>query len=379
MDKTFRLILIVFAGLALSLIGVVVISVTNLQRANKSAQWVNHTHALIAEVNDAVAASQRAEGALHTYLLTNSPAHELLFQQGFADVAEHIEIAKALADADPDETNQIAELEAALVTRAERARSLLASHRSGADEAVKEQLRNETNGLSTETVRVAQKIIAFHQKLLSGRDKVAFEKDMRARTTLYLGASLTILMIITAGWFIRDDLAARRREAALLVASNEELEKRVAERTAELAETNLKLKAENIEVRWSAQALEHQLRYSNLIVESVANPVVVITKALNISRANPAMEKVTGVTTVELADQPLNNYVVLESLTDDDEESIDPLTWSLRHGHDLVERPAEVISRSGRRKPVMFSLYPLRDHDKVVGAVVVLRVRQKTT
>ena len=65
MDKTFRLILIVFAGLSLSLIGVVVVSVTNLQRANQSAQWVNHTHALIAEVNDAVAASQRAEGALH--------------------------------------------------------------------------------------------------------------------------------------------------------------------------------------------------------------------------------------------------------------------------------------------------------------------------
>jgi CHASE3 domain sensor protein len=38
MDKTFRLILIVFAGLSLSLIGVVVVSVTNLQRANQSAQ-----------------------------------------------------------------------------------------------------------------------------------------------------------------------------------------------------------------------------------------------------------------------------------------------------------------------------------------------------
>lgn len=50
MDKTFRLILIVFAGLSLSLIGVVVVSVTNLQRANQSAQWVNHTHALITEV-----------------------------------------------------------------------------------------------------------------------------------------------------------------------------------------------------------------------------------------------------------------------------------------------------------------------------------------
>lgn len=178
MDKTFRLILIVFAGLSLSLIGVVVVSVTNLQRANQSAQWVNHTHALIAEVNDAVAASQRAEGALHAYLLTNSPAHELLFQQGFADVAEHIEVAKALADAEPDKSDQIAELEAALVNRAERARALLTNHRSGANEEVKAQLNNEANEVSTETIRVARRVVAFHQKLLSERDRVAFEKDM---------------------------------------------------------------------------------------------------------------------------------------------------------------------------------------------------------
>lgn len=325
--------------------------------------------------NDAVAASQRAEGALHTYLLTNSPAHELLFQQGFADVAEHIEVAKALADAEPDKSDQIAELEAALVNRAERARALLTNHRSGANEEVKAQLNNEANEVSTETIRVARRVVAFHQKLLSERDRVAFEKDMRARTTLYIGAGLTLLMITTAGWFIRDDLAARQREAKLLAKTNEELEKRVAERTAELADANDKLSAENIEVRWSAQALEHQLRYSNLIVESVANPVVVITKALNISRVNPAMEKITGGTSVDLADQPLSNHVVLESTSGEEEESIDPLTWSPRHGQDLVERPAEVISQSGRRKPVIFNLYPLRDHDKVVGGVVVLRIR----
>lgn len=117
------------------------------------------------------------------------------------------------------------------------------------------------------------------------------------------------------------------------------------------------------------------MRYSNLIVESVANPVVVITKALNISRVNPAMEKITGGTSVDLADQPLTNHVVLESTSGEEEESIDPLTWSLRHGQDLVERPAEVISQSGRRKPVISNLYPLRDHDKVVGGVVVLRIR----
>ena len=141
-------------------------------------------------------------------------------------MAEHIEVAKALADAEPDKSDQIAELEAALVNRAERARALLTNHRSGANEEVKAQLNNEANEVSTETIRVARRVVAFHQKLLSERDRVAFEKDMRARTTLYIGPGLTLLMITTAGWFIRDDLAARQREAKLLAKTNEELEKK---------------------------------------------------------------------------------------------------------------------------------------------------------
>lgn len=38
MDKTFRLILLVFAILATSMVTEVVLSITNLQRANRSAQ-----------------------------------------------------------------------------------------------------------------------------------------------------------------------------------------------------------------------------------------------------------------------------------------------------------------------------------------------------
>ena len=379
MDKTFRLILFVFAGLTLSLIGVVIFSITNLKRANRSAQWVNHTHALIAEVNQTIASSQRAEGALHSYLLTESPTHELLFQQAFASVAEHLEVAKSLAAADPDNDDQLRELEAALIVRAERARQLLSARRAGEVAALTAKLHEDSDDAETEATRIARRITSHHKNLLRSRDRIAFEQDIQARTTLYLGAALTLLMLFTSGWFIRDNLASRRREAVLLTESNNKLKDRVAKRTADLEESNNKLRAEHIETRWAAQALEHQLRYSNLIVESVANPVIVITKALNISRTNPAMEKITGLTSAVLVDHPLADHIRLLPLADEAQGGIDTLNWSLRHGNDLVDRAAEVISQKDLAKPVFISLFPLRDHDKVVGGVVVIRQRSNNS
>ena len=61
------------------------------------------------------------------------------------------------------------------------------------------------------------------------------------------------------------------------------------ERTAELVKTNSALKQENLERRWSYQALDHQGRYNQLIINSIAEMVFVISRALNVSRINPAV------------------------------------------------------------------------------------------
>lgn len=373
MDKTFRIVLILFAGLALSLIGVVVYSLHNLQRAHRSAQWVSHTHAYMAEINAALASSRAAEGALHAYLLSNSPTQQAAFRHEFAALAEHLEIAKAMAATNPTETAQLAELEAVLLARANRARDLLAAHRAGEHEKVQALLRRETEDSSLAVDRLAQRIVSRQQILLRDRDRIAFEQDARARTTLYLGAGLTLLLLIAASWFIRDDLKSRQREAQLLTESNRELESRVKARTAELAQKNLQLRSENLESRWKAEALDHQLRYNHLIIASVASPVIVVTRALNISRINPALERLAGQTAADLVDQPLAELVVL-NLGKTESSSLDPIETALRVGQDLVDQAAELRPAQQAPVPVLLSLYPLRDQDHIVGGVVTLRL-----
>jgi CHASE3 domain sensor protein len=372
MDKTFRLILLVFAILATSMVTEVVLSITNLQRANRSAQWVNHTHAFIAEINAAVTAGQRAESALHAFLLTNNPDQRAQMSQAFGELSEHIEVAKALAASEAESKSEVAELETALIARADIARALLAAHRSGDTDSIHQQLSEDDPTQIDALASLNRRIVSRHQGLLQQRDRVEFNRDNRTRNTLYVGAGLTLLLLLISSWFIRDDLKSRRREAALLAASNEELEARVAERTSELKQSNRKLRAENLESRWSAQALEHQLRYNNLIIESVASPVVVVTRALNISRVNPAFENLIGELAPALVDQSISEFVKL-AIDESGDEMIDPFELSLRSNQDLVDHAANAIDHNHKSRPMLASLHPLRDHDRVVGGVITLR------
>jgi hypothetical protein len=53
---------------------------------------------------------------------------------------------------------------------------------------------------------------------------------------------------------------------------------------------------------------------------------------------------------------------------------VDPLMQAIKDGRDLRDYPALAEDRRGRQIPARLTLFPLRDRDKVVGAVVTLQV-----
>jgi PAS domain S-box-containing protein len=193
-----------------------------------------------------------------------------------------------------------------------------------------------------------------------------------ARWTVLAGVGLDFLLLLGAAWLIRDDLAARRKAAQLLKQSNAELEDRVRLRTAEITAVNAQLVAQNLEERWSKQALEHQNRYNLLIIDSITDSVFVVTKLMNISRMNPAAVRLTGFEPVKLVDKPLVRVVQLAG-NETTQATYDPLARALAEGHELRERAGIVTAGNGLVLPVIVSLFPLRDRDKVVGGVVVLK------
>jgi len=169
-----------------------------------------------------------------------------------------------------------------------------------------------------------------------------------------------------------DEIGQLTRAFLLIQATlkqNRALETNARERAVETVAANEKLKSQILERRWVNQALEHQLRYDQLIVNSISDLVFVVTKSVNISRINPAVVQLTGWEAIDLVNSPLARVVRLEA----GGSKGDTLTQALSAGHDVRDCPAEIVDRHGGRISVRLTLFPLRDRDKVVGGVVILR------
>ena len=378
-DKAIWRILAFFLVISAIVLAVAVASVRNINRAMESSDWVNHTHAVMLEVDGVFSRLQAANTAALTYLATGDARNQAAGRKAFSDLSEHLEVAKALTRQEPSQRQQVLHLEELANGRIDFDRSLLAS-RPSADPAAARALVGADAGAEAmaEIQRLVEKLTEQEMGLLADRDRASYLQAQTTRWTVWSGVALDCLLLGGAAWLILDDIAARRRAAAVLEEANSLLETKVRERTAELAASNEGLTTENLERRWVNQALEHQLRYDQLIISSISDLVLVLTKAMNISRMNPAVVRVTGREPQDLVHRP---FSALARLVDRNGEPalIDPMAQALRDGHDLREQTALLEDKLGRKIPVRLALFPLRDRDKVVGGVVILRVLDEST
>jgi len=411
-DQTISRILIFFLFISAVLVYVAYESVRNIDRSMASSDWVNHTHEVILEVNGVLSSVRAGDSAVHTYVITGDPASKAVCHEAFGvlggrldsgELGEHLQVAEADTRNEPAQHDEILRLIGLAGKRADFARALLAAHQSGDTGSVRSLLAaDEGAEANREIQNLVRKVTSEEMALLADRDQASYLQADNTRKTVWSGVVIDFLLLGGVAWLIRDDIATRRRAAAALRESNEQLEARVLARTADLASANEKLLAENLERRWGNQALEHQLRYNHLIVNSISDLVFVLTKAMNISRINPAVVHQTGFEAEELINRPFSSVVqllddnpgadalllnpgpplaavvpMIGGILGSEGPLIDPLTHALSEGRDLRDLPAIVEDRRGRKTAASLTLFPLRDRDKVVGGVAILQVAQE--
>ena len=367
-----RRVLVFFALISAVLIAVVVIAIRNINRSELSNDWVNHTHAVILEADAVLSSVHAADGALRTFVMTGDARDRAAARESFATMGEHMEIAKALTRNEPPQHEQILRLETLVNQRAALAAPVFAAAATDRAEAIRLLTNADANGASMgEIRRTGEKLKAEEMALLAERDTASYLQAQTTRWTVWTGVALDFGLLGLVAWLIRNDIAARRRVAAALQAMNAQLEIKVKERTAELSSANEKLIVENLEQRWAQQAAEHQLRYYQIVFNSLNDLVFVVTKAMNISRVNPAVVSLTGSEPSALIDRPLASFVRLGG---DPGAKLEPMTRALREGRELRAQNASINDGNGRPVPVRLTLFPVRDRDKVVGGVVVLEL-----
>ena len=247
-----------FMAILALMAGTTVASLRNINHSVLSSDWVNHTHAVISEAEGIVSSVNAGEKALRDFLLAGNERDHVICRRGYAEAAEHLASAKGLTRGETAQLKEFLQIEEIVARRADFARKVIEARlKNGLEDA-----RKIINGGGDETSEIQRRVEmlkAEEESLLRERDKESYLQAQNTRWLVFVGVAVNAGILIFMAYLVRDDIRARRRATALLEELNERLEITVKERTRELAAANKELGQQNLEQRWSNQALDHQV------------------------------------------------------------------------------------------------------------------------
>ena len=220
--------------------------------------------------------------------------------------------------------------------------------------------------------------------VIVGYDEEEFlrpRNEFRRVAALYLGAALLLIggiVVLVVRGALRplgglaraaDEIARKNLDCEVPEAPRADEVGRLASAFRSMRDA---LKAQHLERRWASQALEHQLKYNQLVIDSIGELVFVLTTSLNITRINPAVTRAAGHTPEELIRSPFVRVVTLR----DGDKGGQGFSEAVKAGVALHNRDAELRTKTGGVLHARLSLVPLTDEGRVVGAVATLRVDQ---
>lgn len=376
-DNVVRRVIAIFLVVAAVLAVVAVVAIRNVRQSVATNDWVNHTHAVILESDAIQRALNLGDASLRDYLFTNDNRDQAAYRNAYNEMVEHLEVGRALTRGKGEEAQfmKFQQLEKFLSNRVDLARQLVRIKDAEGVEGIRKLLSKDPGGEDFQKIdSLIKKLKEDLKALLRERDRASFLQAQTTYWTVLTGVGLNFLLLVFVGWLIRDDIAARRKAATALQEANAQLEKKVEDRTTELARMNEALRQENLERKWSSKAVEHQLRYSQLIINAISDSVFVISKALNVNRINPAASHLTGLEPQQIINTPIGR--VLKPMGDGLNGAgagQDPLALALKEGREIQDCPGLMTIRGGKAVPAHFSMVPLRDQDQVVGGVITVR------
>jgi signal transduction histidine kinase len=231
---------------AMALLAVAVLSYLESLRNDSNSRWVAHTHQVLETQSALDTALEQAEAGQRDYGLTADSAYRESYAAGLVQ-AQHIasELRQLTSD-NPTQQNALDVLRPLLAAcpaaPEEHGSAAASSHRFG-------PLKMVSHGMKQE-----------EQRLLASRSEQSHISSQRTRAAMLTGEALGFLLLLVAGYFIQREMIQRKKAENEVRALNADLERRVAERTAELAERAKELARSNVELQQFAYVASHDLQ-----------------------------------------------------------------------------------------------------------------------
>jgi PAS domain S-box-containing protein len=170
---------------------------------------------------------------------------------------------------------------------------------------------------------------------------------------------------------IKQDITARKLAEERFQELNASLERRVAERTAELAKAMKALRGEIAEREMAEAALERLHQETELILNSAGDAIFRLCRDGNVTFANPAASRMLGYGHEELIGRHLHTFT-RHALPDGTPCGLDECGVNAALGQGEARRSENhiVYRKDGTSLPVDIVAAPIKDRSAVVGAVV---------
>jgi len=249
-------------GTALAILVLVgVLSYRSMVHSDEDRQWVTHTHQVLEQVNAVMTDLLSAETGERGFILTGETSFLDPYNDAFAHVNGDVTELRRMTSDNPVQQRTLDRVEPLISERLGMLhdRVELRKHeglvsgaeivRQGPGKRHMEMIRAELSGMNQE-----------ENRLLILRSEEASKSSRNTRMVIVTGEVLAVAFLCLAGIVVGQEIGLRRRAEIEVRTLNTDLERRVADRTAELRERAKDLARSNSELQQFAYVASHDLQ-----------------------------------------------------------------------------------------------------------------------
>jgi signal transduction histidine kinase len=250
-----------FGTALLILIFVGVLSYRSMAQSDEDRQWVTHTR-LVMETLDAILINLLdVETGVRGYILTGEGSYLEPYNFALDRARQNVKDVRELTQDNPVQQWELDRLEPLISERLETARKQIEIRAQRGAAAGAESMRTGVGRQLMDQVREGLAAMKREEeRLLKQRTEQAAISSRNTRAVIVAGEVLAVAFLCLAGIVVGQEIGQRRRAEEEVRALNADLEKRVADRTAELNERARDLARSNSELQQFAYVASHDLQ-----------------------------------------------------------------------------------------------------------------------
>jgi signal transduction histidine kinase len=246
---------------AAALLSVAGVSYRSLLRNSEDRRWVVHTYQVMSQLDEILQGMTDAETGERGYILTGDDSYLTPFQRGLTEVRESTAQVRNLTADNPKQQHSLDQLEPIIAERLRELQERIQVRREAGLTAGATAVREGPGKQFMNRIRdTIGEMKSEEERLLTLRSAELNASSRKARTVLVLGELLGLLFLGIAGLVVHREMQHRRKAEEEVRKLNADLERKVAERTAELAERANDLERSNMELQQFAYVASHDLQ-----------------------------------------------------------------------------------------------------------------------